>query len=318
MAGCLALSVLRGSPARALIVNFDMKDVALFASPPPPDIVVTTAAIIPGGVDNSGAGNEFNRSYLRFDFDGDLNPLAPDPTVFTDFQVRTATFSGGQIVFDGFTHVFPPAPQNGSYVVTKNENSYLNFPFSEGELIGDGLEEFVRDGFSSPGPPENNTFSVALDEGGTVRFFAEGVDNFVGFKLASGYYGWIRVQFDSTAGGGVGSLTFIDGAYDNTGAPIAAGDQGPSGPASADFDGDGDVDGEDFLTWQQGLGTAGSATRSTGDANGDLAVTQMDLRIWKSRFGGPAAVVAASTIPEPAAIALSLPILGLLSIRRRH
>jgi hypothetical protein len=314
----LVLGILISATSNAAIVNFNVRDVALFSGAPPADIVVTTGQLIPGGIDNSAAGNEFNRSFLRFDIDGDLDPLAPDQTVFTDFQVRTATFVGGQIVFDGFTHVFPPAPQNGSYVVTKNENSYLNFPFFESEIIGDGVDEFVRDGFSPPGPPNNNTFSVALDEGGAVRFFAEGVDNFVGFRLASGNYGWIRVQFDPTAGDGDGSLTFIDGAYDNTGAPIAAGDQGTHGPASADFDGDGDADGQDFLTWQKGLGTTGTATPTTGDADGDLAVNRNDLRIWKSRFGGSPAVAAAASIPEPAAISLSLPAVALLLVRKRR
>jgi hypothetical protein len=316
--GSLAMAMLTAAHSSAAIVNFHMRDVALFPGAPPANIVVTTGQLIPGGVDNSAAGNEFNRSFLRFDFDGDLDPLAPDQTVFTDFQVRTATFVGGQIVFDGFTHVFPPAPQSGSYVVTKNENSYLNFPFFEGEIIGDGVDEFVRDGFSPPGPPNNNTFSVALDEGGAVRFFAEGIDNFVGFKLASGNYGWIRMQFDPAAGDGAGSLTLLDAAYDNTGAPIAAGDQGPHGPASADFDGDGDTDGQDFLTWQKGLGTVGAATQSTGDADGDLAVNRNDLRIWKSRFGSSAAVAAAASIPEPAAVCLSLPVLALLLIRKRR
>jgi len=311
IAGCIAVGSLGFTSVSAAIVNFNMCDVALFASAPPPSIVVTTGELIPGGVDNSAAGNEFNRSYLRFDIDGDLDPLAADQTVFTDFQVRTATFVGGQIVFDGFTHVFPPAPQNGSYVVTKNENSYLNFPFFQDEVIGDGFDEFVRDGFSPPGPPNNNTFSVALDEGGAVRFFAEEIDNFVGFKLDTGYYGWIRVQFDPTAG----SLTLLDGAYDNTGAPIAAGDQGPHGPARADFDGDGDVDGEDFLTWQNGLGTSGSATRSAGDADGDLGVDQMDLRIWRSQFGST--VAAGGQVPELAALYLSICLVGLV-LARRH
>jgi hypothetical protein len=302
----------------AAIVNFHLRDVALFPGARPAELVVTTGQLIPGGVDNTSAGNEFNISYLFFDIDGDLPAATPTPEFFYDLRIRTATFVGGQIVFDGFHHSDPATLGNGSYVVTKNENSYLNFPFAEGEIIGDGVDEFVRDQLSPPGPPNNNTFSVGLDEGGAVRFFAEGVDNFLGFKLDGGNYGWIRVQFDSTAGGGDGSLTFLDGAYDNTGAPIAAGDQGPHGPASADFDGDGDVDGQDFLTWQKGLGTTGSATEATGDADGDLAVNRNDLRVWKSRFGSAAAVAAAAAIPEPTAVCLSLPVLALFFVRRRR
>ena len=39
--------------------------------------------------------------------------------------------------------------------------------------------------------------------------------------------------------------------------------------ASADFDGDNDVDGTDFLIWQRGLGLNGQQNNAQGDANGD-------------------------------------------------
>jgi hypothetical protein len=292
-----------------------MLDAALFPGAPPASIVVTTGQQIPGGVDNSAAGNEFNISYLFFDIDGDLPPATPTPEFFYDLRIRTATFVGGQIVFDGFHHSDPATLGNGSYVVTKNENSYLNFPFFDGEIIGDGVDEFVRDQLSPPGPPNNNTFSVGLDEGGLVRFFAEGVDNFLGFKLDGGFYGWIRVQFDSTAGGGAGSLTFLDGAYDNTGAPIAAGSLVP-GPANANFDGDADVDGQDFLAWQRGFGLAGVATPADGDANLDLNVNGIDFNIWKDQFGEP--LPPAAAVPEPSTAGLAVWCAIVLSAPRRR
>jgi hypothetical protein len=212
---------------------------------------------------------------------------------------------GGQIVFDGFTHEFPPAPENGSYVVTKGENSYLNMPFTEGDLIGDGVDEFIRDGFRPPGPPENQTFSVALDEGGLVRQFIEGIDNFVGFVLDSGDYGWIRVQFDSTGGDGVGSLTFLDGAYDDTGAPIAAGDVGPIMPLSGDYDGDEDVDSDDYHVWRRDFGLTDAPA---ADGNNDGVVNAADYVVWRENADvNPAGIVASdtATIPEPSAIALA-------------
>jgi hypothetical protein len=69
----------------------------------------------------------------------------------------------------------------------------------------------------------------------------------------------------------------------------------------ADFDGDGDVDGQDFLTWQRGVGLAG--TLMTGDANDDGDVDGDDLAIWRQQFGPGAPV---SAIPEPATAGLCL------------
>jgi len=74
---------------------------------------------------------------------------------------------------------------------------------------------------------------------------------------------------------------------------------------SADFDGDGDVDGADFLTWQVHLGISdGSATPAMGDADDDGNVTAADLDVWKAQFGMVAPPV--SAVPEPSAILLVL------------
>jgi hypothetical protein len=68
----------------------------------------------------------------------------------------------------------------------------------------------------------------------------------------------------------------------------------------ADFDGDGDVDGQDFLTWQRGLG--GDPTLANGNANGDGAIDGADLAVWRNQFG--LASVPAAAVPEPGAIVL--------------
>lgn len=54
---------------------------------------------------------------------------------------------------------------------------------------------------------------------------------------------------------------------------------------SADFNGDGFVDGNDFLVWQRGFGITSIALPIDGDANGDLVVNGDDLVIWRSEFG---------------------------------
>jgi hypothetical protein len=84
----------------------------------------------------------------------------------------------------------------------------------------------------------------------------------------------------------------------------------------ADFDGDGDVDGSDFLRWQRGVNSG--TTKAQGDADGDMDVDGDDLTILKaefgqSAFGGPSTLVqgfvryvtsAAVGVPEPGSMSM--------------
>jgi hypothetical protein len=57
-------------------------------------------------------------------------------------------------------------------------------------------------------------------------------------------------------------------------------------PSSADFDGDVDVDGRDFLMWQRGYGiTVPNAVKSDGDADNDTDVDGDDLEVWQDQYG---------------------------------
>lgn len=87
-------------------------------------------------------------------------------------------------------------------------------------------------------------------------------------------------------------------------------------PSNGDFDGDGDVDGKDFLTWQRGLGLTGQPDATTGDADDDGDVDPADLASWKLHFGpGPTPV---SAVPEPASLGLLLAgSMALATVRRR-
>jgi hypothetical protein len=80
----------------------------------------------------------------------------------------------------------------------------------------------------------------------------------------------------------------------------------------ADFDNDGDVDGQDFLVWQRGIGAAG--TNMTGDADADNDVDGDDLAIWRGQFGNPAV----AAIPEPATMLLAAAAMGLAAFGRRR
>jgi MYXO-CTERM domain-containing protein len=88
---------------------------------------------------------------------------------------------------------------------------------------------------------------------------------------------------------------------------------------NADFNGNGVVDGADFLVWQRGFGLAGQPNKSTGDANGDGSVNAADLTIWKTQFGtSPGVTGAVASVPEPAAGALAVGALAAVARRRRR
>ena len=72
----------------------------------------------------------------------------------------------------------------------------------------------------------------------------------------------------------------------------------------ADFDEDGDVDGDDFLAWQGGFGTASGATHSVGDADADGDVDGDDFLLWQSQFGSADGSSGSAKVPEPSAILL--------------
>ena len=91
----------------------------------------------------------------------------------------------------------------------------------------------------------------------------------------------------------------------------------PAGADDADFNGDGSVDGADFLIWQRGLTSGGSGSLATGDATGDGNVDGADLSVWASQFS-PSLTAAADAVPEPTAAVLLLPVAASLGLRRRR
>jgi autotransporter-associated beta strand protein len=93
----------------------------------------------------------------------------------------------------------------------------------------------------------------------------------------------------------------------------------PTAPGieNANFDGDGDVDGNDFLIWQRGFG--GPGTASQGDANADGQVNDVDFGIWKNQFGTTGlAAPAVGAVPEPTAVAMLLGAAGAALLGRRR
>ena len=74
--------------------------------------------------------------------------------------------------------------------------------------------------------------------------------------------------------------------------------------ASADFDGDFDVDSADLVRWHAGFGLAGGVAHGQGNADGDLDVDGADFLTWQLQWREPAPGI--TKAPEPTSAALFL------------
>jgi glucose/arabinose dehydrogenase len=86
-----------------------------------------------------------------------------------------------------------------------------------------------------------------------------------------------------------------------------------------DYDGDGDVDDDDYLEWKNAFGT----NAALPDGNGDGVVDAADYTVWRNNFGASVHNLGAGggsvSVPEPAAIVLLGSALALfLLCRQRH
>jgi hypothetical protein len=125
----------------------------------------------------------------------------------------------------------------------------------------------------------------------------------LGPRLANGSYVLLGVVDD-----GFNGSSDTDPQSNNTLVAYIA-----SANASADFNGDGVVDGADFLALQRNVGKTIGAQHSEGDADRDGDVDAADLNYWKAHNGGPAV----HPLPEPTAAIQLFTAIGALRFVRR-
>jgi hypothetical protein len=85
-----------------------------------------------------------------------------------------------------------------------------------------------------------------------------------------------------------------------------------SAEKSADFDNDGDVDGDDLGAWAKFF-----ATEDLADADADGDSDGSDFLLWQQQVGSPPALAAAAAVPEPATLSFALMALLAAAWRRR-
>ena len=202
--------------------------------------------------------------------DGTTNPYIRLQVNRTSGEIALINDSPGSVDISAY-QISSPA---GRLRPSNLDNIAGNPGFPTGIGTGNGWE---TDG-------ANNSMQILETFFAGTSNVGNGVEIPLGDVFASGGAEDLIFQYRNSTGGIVSSIVEYVGAA----------------AVSADFDSDGDVDGNDFLIWQRGFGLTGQTSKVNGDANGDGSVTGADLGIWKSTFGSPGGLSAASAVPEPA------------------
>ena len=197
---------------------------------------------------------------------------------------------------------------------SENDGSWYQAELGPGE---NGIMVEVTDGaLVEVGMPSRRGF---LDDSDSYVFDPEGA----GTSLGSNE----RLVFDEPIGPGNTTSSFVIGDIsgdDLRTFPIFLASSGTSftitpigstaGPA-ADFDGDGDVVGDDLSAWADGYSILAGANKSDGDADANGTVDGMDFIIWQREHEAPAG---ASAVPEPTTAAMLLVLAAMARPQRRR
>jgi hypothetical protein len=215
---------------------------------------------------------------------------------------------------------------------------------ASGELsgVGDIVGNVINEGLVSPGNPPGTlkiSGNFAQNAGGTLKMEIASTASFDklvvgGALMAGGTLDIDLLSFMPTVGNTFDLFDFASslGAFTLDLPTLTAGLSWDASnllqtgelsvvaaviAVNADFDGDGDVDGRDFLIWQRGFGGPGST--ATGDANSDGNVDGTDLEIWQAQYGSVPEFTATNVaIPEPSSVLLFSAALSLLAGTRKR
>lgn len=196
----------------------------------------------------------------------------------------------------------------GSRAASNTANSTIQFTFTGTAVAVFGYAQAAT----------NGVFNWAIDGGAggsgtvdqTMDFdFGLRVPQLLINGLASGQHTLAITATGNTVAGNWGPVHHSAFAQIDAIAYLNAPPVGVSG----DFNGDGKVDGVDFLEWQR---TLGSTTQLSADGNRNGVVDADDLTIWQAGFG-PQGAVASLPTPEPSSAILLSGGAACVLLRRR-
>lgn len=202
-----------------------------------------------------------------------------NPTTATFMDVFVPMGSGGLNNAHGLTF----GPDDNLYVAGGDlDGRVWKFDGATGAFLGLFVATLDNGGMTRPDGlvfgPAGNLF-VSSDTGKVLRFAG-----------SDGHFLDVFAELEYPLGLGPAGLVFYPPLPDSR---------------TGDFDADGDVDGADFLAWQNGFGIASGASRTQGDANADGDVDRFDLAVWKAQFGASGLASSTSSgVPEPSTVLL--------------
>jgi hypothetical protein len=295
-----------------------------------PDPVSNTLSPVPSTLiyhetnfTNTGAGFQANRADFHFSDDGGVNPkfffntfenqdafdFSVDLTLEAD-SVAPRKEAGFRIDFGGF---------DGQFIVNTDANEiaafggtlpFYSFNVSQGVSYTAGETINMRMVYTPPVLDEMDDVVTA----GTIEYI---VDKGAG-PVTSGPLEFTGEEGGIIDGSIIGVYVQATGAVNDTTDFVRATFSnfdfvGPPAVPTGDFDDDGDVDGDDFLSWQSGFGTTSGASREQGDSDMDGDVDDEDFTTWQAQFGdNPPLAAAAAGVPEPGSAGLAAA--GLLAL----
>ena len=219
----------------------------------------------------------FSRVLSFFDFDVTLSDVDlvldndDGPSIYTE----TGSWStAGNTGFNGTTYRFAPSGTSAT--------AQWDFGLS---FAGQG-EVFVQYR-SGSNRTSDTVYQIDTGNGIETASISQKTNDLVWVSLGTFDFtaGAHHVLLDAGASSG-GSVVIADAVRIVVPVPVTE---------NADFDGDNDVDGSDFLAWQRGFGAMGTATPAQGGANLDTDVDADDLVIWQTQFGTTSVLALAIT-----------------------